>query len=62
MSGRDSVYGSGNGTITLDNVICSGEEENLLQCAHNEIFINNCDHTEDAAVVCGGKSLKHCAL
>ena len=56
VSGRDSVYGSGSGRITLDNVVCNGGEANLFKCTHNEIFSNNCNHTEDAAVVCGSKS------
>ena len=55
LKGIDSIYGSGNGSIILDNVVCNGIEDNLLLCAHNELFDTNCDHTEDAAVVCGGK-------
>lgn len=55
LNGRDNVYGSGNGSIVLDNVVCSGNEDNLLLCAHNNIFENNCDHLEDAAVVCGSE-------
>ena len=58
VSGGDSIYGSGIWMITLDNVVCNGGEDSLFQCSHNEIFANNCDHTEDAAVVCGSKSLK----
>ncbi len=55
ISGRDSEYGHGTGLITLDNVVCNGEEQDLLQCLHNDIFIHNCDHSEDAAVFCGSK-------
>lgn len=55
LKGIDSVYGSGNGSIILDNVVCNGNEDNLLLCAHNVLFDTNCDHTEDAAVVCNGK-------
>ena len=54
LSGFASPYGSGNGSILLDNVVCTGTEDNLLHCAHNPLFENNCDHSEDAAVVCGG--------
>ena len=55
VSGRDSVYGSGTGLITLDNVVCNGNEQDLLQCSHAGILAHNCNHQEDAAVVCGSK-------
>ena len=53
VQGRDSMYGMGMGQIFLDNVVCDGSEENLLECNHNAIGISNCNHSEDAAVVCG---------
>lgn len=55
VKGIDSVYGSGSGPILLDNVVCSGTEDNLLNCGHAGIMNSNCDHSQDAAVVCGGK-------
>ena len=55
MRGIDSSFGSSSGPITLDNVVCMGSEDNLLECSHNEILQNNCDHSEDVAVVCDGK-------
>ena len=56
LRGIDNVnyFGVGSGPITLDNVVCQGSEDNLLNCAHNEIYENNCNHTEDAGVICGG--------
>ena len=42
LSGFASPYGSGNGSILLDNVVCTGTEDNLLHCAHNPLFENNC--------------------
>ena len=54
LKGMDSVYGSGNGFIILDNVVCNGDEQDLFQCTHNDFFETNCDHTEDVAVVCNG--------
>ncbi len=57
LKGLDSIYGSGTGRIILDNVVCNGSEENLFLCDHNDLFVNNCDHTEDAAVICGSKIL-----
>jgi len=55
---RDSHFGGGNGSIFLDNVQCSGSEENLLSCPANPIGVHNCDHKKDAGVRCpetGGK-------
>ena len=54
LKGMDSVYGGGNGSIILDNVVCNGDEQDLFQCTHNDFFETNCDHTEDVAVVCNG--------
>ena len=45
-------FGSGTGSILLDNVDCSGNEMRLQDCSHRPIGINDCDHTEDAGVVC----------
>lgn len=55
LTGIDNIYGSGNGSIILDNVVCNGTEDNLFLCSHNNFFDTNCDHTEDVAVVCDGK-------
>lgn len=49
-----SRYGRGTGDILLDNIICTGHESSLLECGHNPLRENNCDHGEDAGVVCGG--------
>ncbi|XP_038074969.1 scavenger receptor cysteine-rich domain superfamily protein-like [Patiria miniata] len=45
-------FGRGNGSIHLDNVECTGLENNLLSCQHNGIGDHNCAHGEDAGVVC----------
>ena len=37
--------------IFLDNVQCTGSETNITQCTYTE---ENCDHSEDAGVICGG--------
>lgn len=38
--------------IWLDNLVCSGDEKSLVDCRHNGIGIHNCDHDQDAGLVC----------
>ncbi len=38
--------------IVLDDVVCSGDEESLLDCAYE--LSNDCDHSEDVAISCSG--------
>ena len=47
-----AYFGSGVGPILLDNVMCTGEEETLLECQHS-LQDHDCGHAEDAGVVCG---------
>ena len=44
-------FGFGSGDIAFDDVQCSGSEMTLLQC--NTSTDHNCNHYEDAGVVCG---------
>ena len=47
-------FGSGSGTIFLDNVGCSGTEASLLDCSYssgNSVVCSN-GHNEDAGVRC----------
>ena len=39
----------------MDNVACSGDELNIGQCRHRGFNIHNCNHDEDAGVVCSCK-------
>lgn len=47
-------FGAGNvrNEIFLDEMECSGEEESILSCAHNDWLEHDCSHNEDAGVIC----------
>lgn len=45
-----AAFGRGTGPIHMDNVQCSGTEQRLVDCSH--ITNHNCNHGEDAGVVC----------
>ena len=49
-----AFFGQGSGNIWLDNVGCTGTESDLNGCTHNGWGVENCDHREDAGVVCSG--------
>lgn len=54
---KSSFYGAGTGRIILDDVTCTGEEANLMDCSRrneNPLFETDCDHNEDAGVKCNG--------
>uniref|UniRef100_A0A2K6RYR3 Scavenger receptor cysteine rich family member with 4 domains n=1 Tax=Saimiri boliviensis boliviensis TaxID=39432 RepID=A0A2K6RYR3_SAIBB len=48
----EAHFGPGRGPILLDNVKCRGEESALLLCSHIRWDAHNCDHSEDASVLC----------
>ena len=44
--------GAKTGPIWLDEVNCTGTENTLAACPHGGWRISDCDHTEDAGVIC----------
>ena len=48
-------FGRGTGWIWLDDLLCTGSESRLVDCAHDGFGVHNCGHhSEDAGLVCEG--------
>ena len=50
-----AFFGRGTGPIHMDNVACSGSEEDLIDCSFTSPFYDS--HYEDAGVRCGPREL-----
>ena len=51
---RGGAFGEGSGRVLLDDLLCEGDEENLLACQQVAVGSHACDHSEDAGVRCEG--------
>jgi len=50
IPGYGRTVNSGEGEILMDDVSCTGAEDDLTQCSF--LTTSNCGHTEDVGVVC----------
>ena len=59
---RGAKFGEGTASIYLDDLLCTGSEDNLVQCPRKDNavdFQTDCSHSEDAGVICESKQSKH---
>ena len=47
--------GAENKSIHLDELKCKGTEQSLLECSHDPVGKNDCQHPEDVGVICQRK-------
>ncbi|XP_072338925.1 scavenger receptor cysteine-rich domain-containing protein DMBT1-like [Scyliorhinus torazame] len=53
-----AAFGQGEGVIWLDEVKCTGNESFLSDCPSSSSARPDCDHKEDAAVICSGPEIE----
>lgn len=51
-----AFFGRGQDQVWLDDVECTGHEKSLADCPHKGFGEHDCDHNEDAGVVCSGNT------
>ena len=53
-----AIFGEGSGPIFLDDIRCNGTELQLVNCRNRGVGVHNCEHFEDAGVVCAGMEVQ----
>ncbi|XP_051974560.1 scavenger receptor cysteine-rich domain-containing group B protein-like [Xyrauchen texanus] len=48
----DAYFGQGSGQIWMDELHCKSNDIKLAKCAFDGWGIHNCEHTEDAGIIC----------
>jgi hypothetical protein len=56
---KDGFFGPGEGQIWLDQLHCTGNETGIVECLHSYWGDHNCQHSEDAAVICMPGDIRH---
>lgn len=51
-----AFFGRGQDQVWLDDVECTGHEKSLTECPHRGFGEHDCDHNEDAGIVCSGNT------
>ncbi|KAJ8322311.1 hypothetical protein KUTeg_000782 [Tegillarca granosa] len=51
-----AFFGPGTGSIDMDELECKGDEDNIGLCRFDGYGIHDCDHTEDAGVICNAQA------
>ncbi|XP_022088984.1 deleted in malignant brain tumors 1 protein-like [Acanthaster planci] len=52
MAKGSAAFGQGSGQILLSGLQCTGSEKHLAECLGATLMESNCNHNEDAGVVC----------
>ena len=53
----NSYFGQGAGPVTINTIVCSGNEPNISNCTISTP--SSCSHYNDAGVRCAGQAVQH---